>query len=55
MHILDTAYISKVDLTVTPYQWELKSGKSGVKAYLKTMYVTLDKDEFEDRYAGEVE
>ena len=55
VHILDTAYISKVDLTVTPYQWELKSGKSGVKAYLKTMYVTLDKDEFEDRYAGEVE
>lgn len=55
VHQLDTAYISRVDLTITPYQWALKSGKSGVKAYLKTMYVTLDKDEFEDRYAGEVE
>lgn len=48
--ILDYADIVRVDLTVRPYNWG-RDGKKGVKGYLKTMYVTVEENEFADEYA----
>lgn len=43
----------KVDLIISPYHYSIKSTqRSGISAYLKTMYVTIEEDELELEYAA---
>ena len=48
--MLDWVQFRTVDLIVNPYNWNV-NGKGGVKAYLKTMFVTIEEDYLEQKYA----
>lgn len=48
--LLDWANIQLVDLIVRAYTWQVGE-KSGTKGYLKSMYVTIEEDELEKKYA----
>lgn len=47
--ILDWIETTNIDLIVRPYEWSV-SGKSGVKAYLKSYYATLEEDYLVQKY-----
>ena len=48
--ILDWAQIQKCDLIARAYEWTV-NGKSGVKAYLQSLFVTIEEDALERKYA----
>ena len=52
VEVLDWADIANVDLIFNAYEWEV-NGKSGIKAYLKTMFVTVEEDDLERKYSSE--
>lgn len=51
--VFDWADIKTADVVLNPYPWEV-SGKKGVKAYLKSIFVTLNEDPLTLKYADVV-
>jgi hypothetical protein len=47
---LDGVDITNVDLRVRPYPYEVR-GETGISVYVQTMYVTIDEDPLDRKYA----
>lgn len=50
IEMLDWADILNVDLIVRPYEWTVNQ-KTGIKAYLQSIYVTIEEDALELKYS----
>lgn len=47
--IIDWIDIKKIDLILNPYDWAV-NGKTGIKAYLNTLYVVVQENELDMKY-----
>ena len=52
--MVDIVDIKTIDVIIRAYAWEVKGTGKGIKAYLKTAVVTINEDELERKYAGEL-
>ena len=50
IEVLDWAEFATVDLICRGYEWDV-NGKSGTKAYLQSLFVTIEEDALERKYA----
>jgi hypothetical protein len=53
VEVLDWAEIRTADLIARAYDWTV-NGKSGTKAYLQSLFVTIEEDALERKYAVEL-
>lgn len=47
---LDVVDIIDCDISIRPYEWEM-SGRTGITAYIDSMYVTIRENKFAEKYA----
>lgn len=52
IEMLDWAEIETVDLIISPYHWGPINGKSGLKAYLQDLFITIVENPLELKYAN---
>lgn len=50
VELLDWVDIAQADLIIRPYHWNV-NGNTGVKAYLKTLFIHMNEDYFELKYS----
>ena len=48
--ILDTADIIDAKLIISPYEWKMPSGLTGISAYCDALYVTVVPNKFEEEF-----
>lgn len=48
--MLDMVDIAKVDLIIRPYDYDF-AGRQGIAAYVKSLFVVLEEDELDHKYA----
>jgi hypothetical protein len=47
--VLDWVDVKQVDLMIRPYEWAV-GGRSGIKAYLQSLYITIIEDPLQAKY-----
>ena len=47
---LDVVDIVNCDISIRPYEWEI-NGRTGITAYVDSMYVTIRENKFAEKYA----
>lgn len=54
VEMLDWVDIEVADVTLNPYEWAV-NGKSGVKAYLQTLFIKIEEDYLQQKWTSFVE